>query len=162
MWFTDRRSFLVSLAALAGCGFTPAYGPDGGATALRGTIAPDAPATRDDFALTRRLAERLGPTEVARYRLAYTITTTSSAQAVTTDSITTRYLLQGEASYQLIDIGSGAELLAGVVKNFTSWKASGTVVASTSAEDDAHLRLARILADEIVTRLLAGAASLPK
>ncbi len=112
MWFTDRRSFLVSLAALAGCGFTPAYGPDGGASALRGTIAPDAPATRDDFALTRRLAERLGPTEVARYRLAYTITTTSSAQAVTTDSITTRYLLQGEASYQLIDIGSGAELLA--------------------------------------------------
>ncbi len=162
MWFTDRRNLLVSLAALAGCGFTPAYGPAGGATALRGTIAPDAPTTRDEFALTRRLAERLGPTEVARYRLAYTITATSSEQAVTTDSITTRYLLQGEASFQLFDIGSGAELLSGTVESFTSWKASGTVVASSTAEDDAHLRLARILADEIVTRLLAGAASLPQ
>lgn len=162
MWFTDRRTLLLSLAALAGCGFTPAYGPAGGASVLRGAVAPDAPASRDDFALTRRLAERLGPPEAARFRLAYEVATAASGQAITPDNDTTRFSLKGSARFRLIAIGSGAELLAGEVEGFTSWSASGTVVATRAAEDDAHLRLMRILADQIVTRLLATAASLPQ
>ncbi|MDP2063930.1 MAG: LPS assembly lipoprotein LptE [Phaeovulum sp.] len=162
MWFTDRRSLIVALAALAGCGFTPAFAPDGGAGVLLGAVAPDAPATRDDFALTRRLAERLGPPDAPRYRLAYTIATAASGQAITPDNATTRFSLHGTAAFRLIAIGSGAEVLASAVEGFTSWSASGTSVATRAAEDDAHLRLMRILADQIVTRLLAAAASLPQ
>lgn len=162
MWFTDRRAFLLSLAALAGCGFAPAYGPAGGAAALRGAVAPDAPVTRDDFALTRRLAERLGPPDAPQFRLAYSIVTEASGQAITPDNETTRFQLKGSAKFRVIEIGSRAELLAGEVESFTSWSASGTVVATSAAEEDAHLRLMRILADQIVTRLLAAAASLPR
>ncbi|MBW6505933.1 MAG: hypothetical protein K0B00_04190 [Rhodobacteraceae bacterium] len=162
MWFSDRRSLLISLAALAGCGFTPAFGPGGGAGVLLGAVVPDAPATRDDFALTRRLAERLGPPEAPRFRLAYTVATAASGQAIKPDNATTRFSLHGTAAFRLIAIGSGAELLAGEVDGFTSWSASGTTVATRAAEDDAHVRLMRILADQIVTRLLADATSLPQ
>ena len=58
--------------------------------------------------------------------------------------------------------GADAVLLAGKVSSFTSWSASGSVVATSSAEDDAHRRLMRMLADQIVTRLLAQASTLPK
>ena len=57
---SDRRAFLTLLAAvpLVACGFTPAYGPQGGADKLRGRIAVQAPETRQDFDFTARI---LGP-----------------------------------------------------------------------------------------------------
>lgn len=164
MWSSDRRSFLllIGAASLAGCGFTPAFGPKGGAAGLLGRVETDMPKTPDDFALVRRISERLGPVEKPRYRLSYTVTTDVLGQAITPDGATTRYSLTGQVDYTLHDAGSDAVLLAGKVSSFTSWSASGTVVATSSAEDDAHRRLMRILADQIVTRLLAQAGTLPK
>jgi len=164
MWSSDRRTLLklAGAVALAGCGFTPAYGPQGGAAALLGGVSPDSPQTRDDFALVRRLSERLGPAQAARYRLAYKIQTDVLDQAITPDNATTRYSLTGLADYTLHDAGSDAVLLTGRVTSFTSWSATGSIVATQSAERDAHERLMRMLADQIVTRLLAQAGSLPK
>lgn len=164
MWSSDRRKFLLlaGASALAGCGFTPAYGPAGGAAKLLGTVAADAPKTRDDFALVRRLSERLGPVETPRFRLAYSIGTDVLGQAITTGGATNRYSLTGQADYTLHDGGTDAVLLAGRVNSFTSWSASGTVVATAAAEEDAHRRLMRMLADQIVTRLLAQAGTLPQ
>ncbi|RWR46641.1 hypothetical protein EOW65_13225 [Sinirhodobacter ferrireducens] len=160
---SDRRTFLLlAAAALAGCGFTPAYGPQGGGTRLLGAVQTDSPATRDDFALTRRLSERLGPLETAHYRLAYTVTTEALGQAITPSNATTRYSLAGKVDYTLHDIGTDAVLLTGKVASFTSWSATGTVVATDAAEEDAHRRLMSMLADQIVTRLLAQAGSLPQ
>ena len=160
---SDRRTFLLlAAAALAGCGFTPAYGPQGGGARLLGTVQTDSPKTRDDFALTRRLSERLGPLETARYRLAYTVKTQALGQAITPSNATTRYSLTGTVDYTLHDIGTDAVLLTGKVASFTSWSATGTVVATDSAEEDAHRRLMSMLADQIVTRLLAQAGSLPQ
>ncbi|SOB95051.1 LPS assembly lipoprotein LptE [Rhodobacter maris] len=153
---------LGSALALAGCGFTPAYGPAGGGGKLLGGVAPDAPQTRDDFAFVRRIAERLNPPGTVRYRLAYKITTDRLGQAITPDGATTRYSLTGRAEYRLHDAGSDAVLLAGTVASFTSWSASGTVVATSAAEEDAHRRLMRMLADQTITRLLAGAGTLPQ
>jgi LPS-assembly lipoprotein len=162
MWLSDRRAFVLGAAALAGCGFTPAYGPAGGAAALQGALAPDAPATRDDFAFVRRLAERFGPAQAPRFGLGYTIATSVAGQAITPDNITTRFSLTGSARFALRDLPSGAELLAGEVEGFTSWSASGSSVAALAAEEDAHQRLMRLLADAVATRLLAAAASLPQ
>lgn len=160
---SDRRTFLLlAAAALAGCGFTPAYGPQGGGTKLLGRVQTDSPTTRDDFALNRRLSERLGPLETARYRLAYTVKTQALGQAITPSNATTRYSLTGTVDYTLHDIGTDAVLVAGKVASFTSWSATGTVVASDAAEEDAHRRLMSMLADQIVTRLLAQAGSLPQ
>lgn len=160
---SDRRTFLLlAAAALAGCGFTPAYGPQGGGTKLLGRVQTDSPATRDDFALIRRLSERLGPLETPHYRLAYTVKTQALGQAITPSNATTRYSLAGTVDYTLHDIGTDAVLLTGKVASFTSWSATGTVVATDAAEEDAHRRLMSMLADQIVTRLLAQAGSLPQ
>jgi LPS-assembly lipoprotein len=164
MWSSDRRQFLklAGLGLLAGCGFRPAYGPQGGGAGLLSGVRPDAPESRDDFALVRRLSERLGPASVPRYRLAYDITTEAHGQAISTTNATTRYSLSGSARYVLHDFATDAVLTTGEVRSFTSWSATGTVVATQTAEEDAHRRLMRILADQIVTRLLAQSGSLPQ
>ncbi|WP_415183665.1 LPS assembly lipoprotein LptE [Phaeovulum sp.] len=162
MWLSDRRTFLLMALAVAGCGFTPAYGPGGGAAGLLEGVAPDTPNTRDEFALVRRLSERLGPAQTARYRLGYAIRTDTTGQAITPDNVTTRYSLNGVATYTLRDAGSDAVLLTGEVTSFTSWSATGSTLSTLTAEGDARTRLMRMLADQIVTRLLASAGSLPK
>ncbi len=163
----SRRTFLkgglaLSVLAFAGCGFTPAYGPNGGAKALLGAVATQVPQTRDDYALTARIADRFGPATTPRYRLDYAIATEDTGQAITPDNATTRYSLAGKADYKLVDAQTDAVLLTGEVASFTSWSATGSTVATQTAEDDAHKRLMVMLADQIVTRLIATAASLPK
>ncbi|MFT3690590.1 LPS assembly lipoprotein LptE [Paenirhodobacter sp.] len=164
MWSSDRRTFLrlAALTALAGCGFTPAYAPSGGAARFLNGVQTDTPTTREEFALTRRLSERLGPVGTPRYRLSYQVRTRAIGQAITPDNATTRYSLTGNVDYTLRAIDSDAVLLTGRVASFTSWSASGTVVATDTAEEDAHRRLMTILADQIVTKLTAQAASLPQ
>lgn len=160
MWFS-KRAFMLSAVALAGCGFTPAYGPKGGAGKLLGAVQPDAPKTESEFNFTRQIAKRFGPAPSPRYRLSYQISTETIGQAITQDNATTRYSLSGRASYKLSDATSNAVLLTGEVASFTSWSATGTTLATQSAQDSAYERLMVMLADQIVTRLLATANSLP-
>jgi LPS-assembly lipoprotein len=47
------------------------------------------------------------------------------------------------------------------VQSFTAYSATGSTVAGLAAEEDAATRLMRILADQIVARLIAASASLP-
>ncbi|MDZ4134280.1 MAG: hypothetical protein U1D06_01625, partial [Paracoccaceae bacterium] len=67
----------------------------------------------------------------------------------------TRFNLTGTVDWGLTDMVSGARLTGGRVQSFTSYSATGSTVAGLSAEEDASLRLMRILADKIVTQLLA-------
>ncbi|HEY0214015.1 MAG TPA: LPS assembly lipoprotein LptE [Paenirhodobacter sp.] len=165
---SDRRTFLrlagaaLGAATLAACGFTPAYAPSGGAKRLLSGVAFADPRSREDFALTQRLSERLGPPESPHYRLEYFIRTEVLGQAITPDNATTRYSLSGNVDYTLRDIGTNAVLLTGRAASFTSWSASGSAVATQAADEDARKRLMVILADQIVTRLLAQAGSLPQ
>ena len=153
MWL--RNLIAVGVLALAGCALTPAYGPGGTGTALHGRVQLRAPADVDSFALNRRLEERLGPEQAAAYALNYRLTTASVAQGITPDEVTTRYSLNGTADFTLTD-ASGAQVVAGQVSNFTSYSTTGTTVATLAAEADARGRLARMLADQVVTRLLAA------
>ena len=56
---------------------------------------------------------------------------------------------------------NGARVTGGRVQSFTAYSATGSTVAGLAAEEDAGLRLMRILADQIVARLIAASASLP-
>jgi LPS-assembly lipoprotein len=47
------------------------------------------------------------------------------------------------------------------VKSFTAYSATGSTVAGLAAEEDAATRLMRILADQIVARLVAVTAAQP-
>lgn len=160
---SDRRTFLLGLAALplAACGFTPAYGPAGGATKLRGRIAVQGPVTREDFTFVTRLESRLGRAQAPAYDLAYTINATRESGGITAANETTRYTLQGTATYSLTDRATGSRVAGGTVRGFTSWSATGTTVAGLAAEDDAARRLSVILADQVITRLIAAAPALP-
>lgn len=153
---SDRRSFLITLSALplAACGFTPAYAPGGPAAGIRGKIRIADPGDRDAFDLVGQLESRLGTAQDPRFTLAYRLNTSESGAAVTPDNTTTRYSVSGSVHYTLRSIATGATVSQGDVQSFTTYGATGSTVATLSAQSDAHQRLMVILADEIVTRLI--------
>ncbi len=93
--------------------------------------------------------------------VAYVITTETVGVGITTDNQITRYNLKGVIDYTLTDRASGERLTGGRVQNFTAYAATGSTVAGLAAEEDAGLRLMRILADQITARLIAASATLP-
>lgn len=157
----SRRGLLLAPLALAACGFTPAYGPKGSAGKLGGAIWVQDPTDKNAFDLVERLEERLGRPEHIRYDLSYAITTESVGIGITSDNKITRYNLKGVVEYTLTERASGARVTGGRVQSFTAYSATGSTVAGLAAEEDAALRLMRILADQIVARLIAVSASLP-
>ncbi|WP_111559819.1 LPS assembly lipoprotein LptE [Paracoccus sediminilitoris] len=160
----SRRAVLLGLGAalvLAGCGLTPVYGPGGGGTKLFGKVRPRDPDTPLDFVFNQRLAERIGPDDAAVYDLDYRISATVAAQAITPDEVTTRYSLNGTADFTLTGPG-GQVITQGRVSSFTSYSTTGTTVSTLAAEGGARERLALMLADQVVTRLLAAASKLPE
>ena len=158
----NRRHALLLLAALplAACGFTPAYGPGGGADRLSQAVAVKAPVTRNDYLMTRQLEERLGRSAAARYKLDYDLTVDEERIAITANNITRRFNLVGKAEYRLMTL-DGELITKGQVESFTGYSATGTTVATRAARADAEERLTTILADQIVTRLIAVGSSLP-
>lgn len=161
MLSSDRRAFLTLLAVapLAACGFEPAYAPGGPAAGLLGRVAVDAPDDKDAFDLVARLEDRLGRTRTPDFRLSYRISTRAEAQAIAPDNTINRYQLLGSVEFSLRDAASDAVLTSGKVSSFTAYSAFGTSVATAESESDAHRRLMRILADQIVTRLIATSSA---
>lgn len=153
----SRRAVLFSgVGFLAACGFTPVYGPGGVGTKLFGKVRTIDPKTIDDFAFNRRITERLGPLTDAQFELAYTQRIAVVPQAITSDQITTRYALNGSLDFKLTETATGRVVAKGQVNNFTSYSTTGTTIATTTAEQDAHDRLAYMLADQVITRLYAA------
>ena len=152
----SRRGFLA-MTALAGCGFTPAYAPGGPAAGLQGLIRAADPGDKAAFDLVTRLEERLGPANAPRYSLAYVVGVVGSGVAITTNLSITRYDLAGTVDWTLSPIGGGAPVTSGRAQSFTSFSATGSTLATATAQGDATTRLMRILADRIVTDLLATA-----
>jgi LPS-assembly lipoprotein len=157
----SRRALLIGPVLLAACGFAPAYGPGGSAGKLTETVWVVDPTDKFAFDLVERLEERLGRPETIRYDLAYTITTESVGVGITADNKITRYNLKGVVDYTLTERATGTRVTGGRAQSFTAYSATGSTVAGLAAEEDAALRLMRILADQIVARLIAASASLP-
>jgi len=157
---SGRRAFLALLAPalLAACGFAPVYGAGGPARALLNRVRIDDPTDKNAFDLVERLEERLGRPQNVAFRLSYGITTRSKGLGITPDNSTTRYNIDGTATYLLRDAASGTPLAQGDVTTFVSYSASGSTVATVTAEQNAHERLMRLLADQIVNELIASSA----
>ena len=141
--------------ALAACGFSPAYAPGGPAARMLGTVRAADPDTKNAFDFVERIEERLGRPEDVRFDLNYRIETKRIGVGITADNRTTRYNLQGVATYTLVEQASGQTIASGRVQSFTGYAATGSTVAGLAAEEDAAYRLMRILADQIVARLTA-------
>ena len=154
---TRRLFCLGALTALAGCGFAPVYGPGGGGAALQNAVLADEPKSRDAFLLVRTIEERLGRANPAIYGLSYAITVDAESIGIDRNDATLRYNLLGNATYALRHLSTGAIVASGKVDNFTGYSASGTTVATQSAERDARTRLMTMLANQIITRLVVAA-----
>jgi LPS-assembly lipoprotein len=156
MLLYNRRRFGVVLAAaaLAGCGFTPVYGPDGTGAALLGQLSLDPPQDRNAYLLQRRIEERLGQATAGAWRLSTQIKTDNIGLGFTTDGDITRYNINGTTDYTLRRTGSSEIFRQGKIQHFTSYSATGTTVATLAAKRDAEVRLMTILADQIIDQLL--------
>lgn len=157
MSLSDRRIFLTSLAALAGCGFTPVYGPGGGGLAFYGQVAITTPNDRNEFNLVRQLEQRLGRNTGGAYALSYELNLVEDELGILPDQTITRYNVSGQANFTVIRVATDEVVTSGKVQSFTSYAATGTTVSTLTAEGDAYARLMVILADQIVTRLMATA-----
>ncbi|MDE0591072.1 LPS assembly lipoprotein LptE [Halocynthiibacter sp. C4] len=153
------RRYLLGLPVvglLAACGFTPVYGPEGNAEALRGTIEVKAPSNTNSYNFVKHFEERMGVGAGARYSLNYSISTKTDGVAITQSQETTRYNVIGEATYTLTEIGTGKKLASGKVQSFTSYGSTDFVISTRTSRDDAYRRLMVILADDIIDQLLAN------
>jgi LPS-assembly lipoprotein len=156
MWLSKRGFLSVgALLALVACGFSPAYAPGGSGQMLQNAILTAEPRDKPAFDLVERIEERLGPSDNPRYALSYTISLKPVGVAISTANAITRYNLTGAVEWELSDVTTGANLTGGKAENFTSYSATGSTVAGLAAKDDATQRLMRIMADQIVTQLLA-------
>jgi LPS-assembly lipoprotein len=155
MWWS-RAPLLAALTGLAGCGFAPAYGPGAPAEALRDAVAVTAGATVLDYRLQVAIEERLG--RGTDYRLEVVTRVDEVQAAVTPEGTISRFNLTGEAEWVLRD-AAGAEVAQGVARGFTSYLTTGSTVATEAAQRDAEARLAVVLADQIVARLVIAAGA---
>ena len=153
----SRRALILLPAVLAACGFTPVYGPDGTATALRNRVLVDAPTDKDSFMLVRDLEQRLGQAQAPAYRLSLVLRTDTQGQAVTSEGDITRFSIIGTVDYTLRQIDSEAIVASGSVDNFTGYSATGSTIETLASERDAYSRLMAILAELITTKLYATA-----
>ncbi len=158
----NRRFFLVGAVALAGCGFTPAYGPNGSARALQGAVLVQSPDSEDSYLMTRQLEDRLGRAAAPRFGLTYSLDFVEERMAISSTNITTRFNVAGKATYALTDLATEEVLTTGTVNSFTGYSTTGSTVATLAAERDARERLAVILADQLTARLVAFSSSLPQ
>ena len=161
MWLSDRRMFLGSLLALTGCGFAPVYAPGGAANLLQGRVTVDEPVDRDSYLLVQQLETRLGRGDAPVYGLSLGLEVQQERMAINAANITTRFNVIGKSTYALRDLRDGKVITSGTVNSFTGYSATGTTTATQAAKRDAHKRLMTILADQIVTRLIATADELP-
>ena len=160
---SDRRTFLLlSVVGLGACGFTPALGPEGSAANLCGLIEVEDPVDVLSFEFVRARTAQLGPPNAPRYRLEAEIVVGEQAVGVLPDQTITSYNVLGEVDYVVTDLATGTVAASGEVANFTTYSATSTTVATTSAQADARRRLMAILADQVIEDLyvarLDGAA----
>ncbi|ADO43888.1 LPS assembly lipoprotein LptE [Ketogulonicigenium vulgare] len=160
MWLPDplkttRRAALFGAAALlAGCGFAPAYGTRGAGSHLLNRIRYQVPNTALGYRLRQSLRDSLG--EGTDMVLDVNVTTGVLTSAETRSGEILRYTLPGTATFTLRD-SAGGTITSGSVDAFTGYSASASIRAVETAQIDAEDRLARLLAERIITQLLVAA-----
>jgi LPS-assembly lipoprotein len=143
---------LLAGPVLAGCGFTPVYGPGGAGGRLQGRVALESPDAPAGYAFTRRFEDRMGRAS-GPYRLETRLQTDQQDLGATSAGAITRYRILGRVFYALRDT-DGTVLAEGRTNAFTGYSTTGSTVATLAAERDAQARLMVLLADQVIDGLL--------
>lgn len=154
----DRRRALALLAGglLAGCGFQPLYGEQGGvAGGLRGEVAVSGADGRLGYHFRNRLRRRLDdPRPDAAFTLTVALSVSDEGLAITRQDDVTRISVTGEARWRLARRGDGEEA-EGVVRSTSGYSTLASPYATRIARRDAERRVAEDLAERVFARLAA-------
>jgi LPS-assembly lipoprotein len=154
------RNVLLLLAcgvALSGCGLRPLYG--GGGT---GSVAQSLRSIqvvpiggRSGWLVRTALEDRLGAGESgsARYRLEVELDDDITGFGIRSDDSVTRERRTLRARYRLVDAAMGTVLLDATAGSDAGIDVVGSEYATVAAEQTALERLAKEVADQIVTRV---------
>ena len=154
----SRRWLLIGFLLLTACGYEPIYGVDKPANKIMGKIDVEVSNGRNAFELRDRLIERLGVLESdPNYLLKYSSSIKSKNLTISKDNDVTRYTLQGETNFDLVDLASKKVIYTNSISSNTAYSATAGTYPTAIAERDANVRLSRDMADKIVTLLLITA-----
>lgn len=156
MWCSDRRKFIAGFAALtavAGCGFRPVYSEGEAGAGLRGAIRADDPSSRNDFDFVAAFEDLIGRPTAPRFGLSYDITKRQINGGSVQGRGATRVQIFGKLTFQVTDLATGAVRASGEIEQNATYSTTTTQFATHTAREDAELRLMRMLADALVTRL---------
>ena len=154
----SRRWLLIGFLSLTACGFEPIYGVDKPANKIMGKIDIAVSNGRNAFELRDRLIERLGVLESdPTYLLKYRSSINSKNLTISKDNDVTRYTLQGETNFDLVNLASKKVIYTNTIVSNTAYSATAGTYPTAIAERDANVRLSRDMADKIVTLLLITA-----
>jgi len=154
------RLFLCLGLVLAGCGYRPLYGQHGADNAsvvdelalIRIEAIPD----RTGQQMYNMLRERLNPygkPEQPKYALSVALTETRENLFLEKDETATRANLTVKASFILRRLDDGTVLVTGSNRSISSYDILASQFASVVSQEDARLRCARAISDEMRTRL---------
>lgn len=154
MLLFKRRAFFALPLVLAACGFEPVYKEGTAARNMLGQIAVEVQSGRYNFEFRDRLIERLGDAgSSAPYLLTYKRSASASDLVISETDDITRFVLDGTADYQIIERSSQKILSEGQVSANTAYSAIAGTYPTQVAKEDANIRLAQALAEQIVSRL---------
>jgi len=156
---TAQALALLAVVLLAGCGFRPLYGGDGGREVARELALVEIAPIDHDLGVEFR--ERLRDEIAARksdpppaYDLAVELSTDNVPQVTERDALIRRFRLVLTAVYRLTAKSDGALLDQGTVRASASYNIIRAAdFPSLVAEQDAGRQAARIASREIVNRL---------
>ena len=156
-----KTGFLIATLILAACGFQPLYG--GGQGVMDGAVMADMAAVRiapisDRVGQIVRndLLDRLNPfgqPASPQYSLFVALEEAKEGLAIQIDDTVTRFNLTLTANYSLNEAATGVVLASGSVRATAAYNVLRSDFANVIAERDAQRRAARVVSDELKTRL---------
>src|SRR5262249_46468762 len=161
-WSRRRLSFGLGAAlALAGCGYHPLYGERSGpgntpVTSELAAIQVEGIQDRIGQQMYTMLRERLNPygkPDAPRYVLSIKLTEKRTNFFFEKDETATRANLMLKADYVLKRAGTDEIITKGLSRSVSSYDILGSKFASVVSEEDARVRSAQAISDDIRTRL---------
>jgi len=147
---------LLFLLLLGACGLQPMYagGASGQVASGLGTIQVAPIPERAGWLVRNALVDRLGGEAAGpAYRLEVELDDNITSFGLRGDSSATRERRTLRARYRLVDLGSGQVVLDATAGSDAGIDIVSSEYATVAAEQTAQERLARVIADQMVSRL---------